>query len=123
MQLLLRALSSQQTTYIIHLFVQQIQFSRQPLNLRFGSPIHIEIQFAAQPVLSVLAILAHHDDRRLDRRQHGEKQVQQNKRVRIPSAAAPKYINQRVDRHQSQERNNKGPGPAKIRDRIGNPFA
>jgi len=38
------------------------------LGLRF--PVHREVELAPQPVLRVLAVLAHHDDRGLDRGEH-----------------------------------------------------
>jgi len=32
--------------------------------------IHAVVQFAAHPIFTILAILAHHNDRSLERRQH-----------------------------------------------------
>ena len=53
-----------------NLIVQRIQFPRQALDFRFRSPVHVVIQFAAQPVLRILPVLAHHNHWCLDRRQH-----------------------------------------------------
>jgi hypothetical protein len=48
-----------------------MQLARDRLDLRLGPPVHIEIQLATQTIFRVLAVLAHHDDRRLHRCQHG----------------------------------------------------
>ena len=76
----------QQILDVADLVGQQIEFVRQVLNLRLRAAVDVVVQFAAQPVLRVLPVLAHHDDRRLNRRQHREKQVQQDERIRIPGA-------------------------------------
>ena len=79
-----RAFPAEQIGEIVDSLIEQIQLSRQPLDLGFGAAIDVEIEFAAQAVFGVLAILAHHDDRRLDGGEHGEKQVEQDERVGIP---------------------------------------
>src|SRR5713226_6847820 len=54
---------------VAHLLPQQIQFARQPLDFGFGAAVDGIVQFTAHAVLHVLAVLAHHDDRRLDGRE------------------------------------------------------
>ena len=72
---------------VADLFSQQIQLAGQALNLGLGAAVDVVVEFAAQPVFGVLPVLAHHDDRRLDGGQHGEEQVEQNKRIGIPGLA------------------------------------
>src|SRR5262249_50561683 len=61
--------------------VQMILHARQPRgelsDLDFRFPVDGEVELAAEPVLRVLAVLAHHDDGRLDGGEHREEQVQQ----------------------------------------------
>jgi hypothetical protein len=73
---------------IVYFVIEQIKLARQTLDLRLCATIDFEIQFGAQSVFIVLAILAHHDDRRLKRGQYAEKQVEQDERIRIPCSAA-----------------------------------
>ncbi len=51
--------------------VKHIELARKPLNFRFGAAIDVVIELTAEPVFRVLTILAHHNDRRLNRGQHG----------------------------------------------------
>jgi hypothetical protein len=67
-----REFFAQQIFDVAYLVSQQIELAGQTLNIRRGTTVDLVIQFAAQAILGVLAILAHHDDRRLDRSQHGK---------------------------------------------------
>ncbi len=62
--------SPDQIFQVPYLFAKQIQLSCEALNFRLGATIDVEIEFAAESVLRVLAILTHHDDRRLNCGQH-----------------------------------------------------
>src|SRR4051812_2008795 len=42
---------------------QQIQLVSKPLNIAVSAAVDVEVEFAAQPVFFVLAVLAHHDYR------------------------------------------------------------
>src|SRR5580698_4131736 len=81
---------------VVHLFVQQAELARQSDDLRLRTSIDIEIQLPAQPVLGVLAILAHHDNGRLNGGQHGKEEVEQDKRIRIPGFLVQNHVNQCV---------------------------
>jgi hypothetical protein len=61
----------QQIPGVIELLIEQIQLSSQALDLGFCAAVDIKIQFTAKPILCVLAILTHHDDRSLKGRKHG----------------------------------------------------
>src|SRR6266567_7635939 len=69
---------------------QVIDFLVQMPNLQLGFQIHFVIVFRAQTIASLGAVLAHHDDRRLNRSQAGEDQVQQNEWIGIESAIQQK---------------------------------
>src|SRR5216684_172920 len=62
-------LPPQQILEVAHLIPEQIQFPPQPLNFCLGAAIHGIIQFTPHAIFPVLAVLAHHNDRRLNRRQ------------------------------------------------------
>src|SRR5206468_12903102 len=87
-----RQFFAQQIFDVVHLISQQIELAGQTLNIGRGATVDFIIQFAAQAVFGVLAILAHHDDRRLDGGEHGEEQVQQNEGIGIPSDLLENYV-------------------------------
>ena len=68
-------LSTQKIGEVIDSLVEEMHLSRKTLDLQFGASIDVEVEFAADPVFCVLAILTHHDDRSLDGSEHGEKEV------------------------------------------------
>src|SRR5260370_6819542 len=107
----LSRLSSQQILEVAHLIPEQVQLPRQTLNLGLRAAVHGEVQLAAHAILHVLPVLAHHDHWRLNRREQRQNQIQQNKRIRIPSRFAQPDIDRRVDAAQNDETNNKGPRP------------
>src|SRR5215471_15050623 len=69
---------------VAYLVDDEVEFARECLDFGFGAAVDIEVEFAAEAVLSVLAILAHHDDRRLEGGEHGEKEVEKDEGVGIP---------------------------------------
>ena len=79
---------AQHVIQVAKLVGHQVQLAGEVLDFRFGTAVHVEVQLAAQTVLLVLAILAHHDDRRLDGGQHRQEKIEQDKGVRIPRSAA-----------------------------------
>ena len=60
-----------------------IQLVMEMANFKLCFEIDLVIIPRTQSVFRLLAILAHHDDRRLERSQTGEQQVQQDERIRI----------------------------------------
>src|SRR5579875_3451045 len=80
--------AAQAVVKVVHFVGEEMQLARQPLDLGFGAAVHLEIQLGADAVLRVLSVLTHHDDRCLDGCQHGKKQVEQDKRIRVPSLSA-----------------------------------
>ena len=57
------------------------------LDFGFGAAVDVVVEFAAHAILRVLAVLAHHDDRRLNGGEHREKQIEQDERIGIPGRA------------------------------------
>src|SRR5882762_1450046 len=55
---------------VCNLVAEKIQFARQALDFGLGTAVHVKVEFAAQAVLRILAILAHHDHRSLNGREH-----------------------------------------------------
>src|SRR5205823_955193 len=92
------SLGRQLTTILgagVDLIGQGVDLRGQRLNLRLGAPIHLEIELATEPILRVLPVLAHHDDRRLKRREHREKQIQQDEWIGIPRGSAEREVDRR----------------------------
>src|SRR6266481_1237024 len=114
------SLPAHQVLNVVHLFPQQMELPRQPLNFRFGAPIHRVIQFAAHTILPVLPVLAHHDHRRLDRRQQRQNQVQQNKGIRVPGRSPQPHVDRCVDAAHNHETNNERPRPAELHHGVRN---
>src|SRR5882672_1960466 len=108
-----------QVLNVVHLFSKQMELPPQALNLGFGAAIDRVIQFAPHAVFPVLPVLAHHDHRRLDRRQQRQNKIQQDKRIRIPCCPPHAHVDRRVDAAQDEKTNNKGPRPAELHHGIG----
>src|SRR5258708_38328282 len=85
-------LAPQQILKVAHLIPEQVQLPPQPLNFCLGAAIHGVIQFAPHTVFPVLPVLAHHDHRRLNRRQQRQNQVQQDKWIRIPRRPSHAHV-------------------------------
>src|SRR6266852_3095083 len=108
---------------VAHLLRQQIQFARQALNFRFGAAVDGVVQFTAHAILHVLAVLAHHDDRRLDGREQRQDEIQQDKRIGVPGRPLQAYVDGRIGAAQDEKTNDEGPRPAElhhgVRDALG----
>src|SRR5579872_7561523 len=114
---------TQKIFHIVDFLAEQIQLSRETLDFGFRPAVHVEIEFTSQAVLHILSVLAHHDDGRLDGCEHGEKQVEQDERIRVPGGAAQQDIDGAVNDEDHAEDDDEGPGAAPPRHRIGDPFA
>src|SRR5262245_15089843 len=60
---------------------------------------------------------------RLQGRQHGEKQVEQDKRIRIPRGRTEPQVQCGVHRQHDAEGDDEAPRSAELRDGVGNPLA
>src|SRR5579864_5327206 len=99
----------QQIFHVPNLVAEHVHLIGQALDLGFGPAVHLEIQFAADAIFLVLTVLAHHDDRRLNGREHGEKQVEKNEWIRVPGAVAEPNVYGRIDDQNHEECGNKSP--------------
>src|SRR5665213_115405 len=78
---------------VIDLFMQVPDF-------QFGFQIDPKIVFRPQTIFRLLPLLAHHDDRRLDRRQTRQNEIEQNVRIRIEALLLER---QRVEGHPDEQ--------------------
>jgi len=106
----------------LNLFHQRIDLVMQPHDLQLGAQVDLIVETRRHAVFRRGAILAHHDDRRLHRRQGRQHQVQENERVwieRHPPARQHFRIEQHpAEQHQSEE-DDEAPRPANRGDAIG----
>src|SRR4029077_20253257 len=101
-----------------------IDFLVQMPNLQFGFQIDFVIVFRAQTITRLRAVLAHHDDRRLHRRQTGENEVEQNEWIRIKRVRhEDNAVDGNPDDQNCTERNEKFPSPSKLGNAIGESLA
>ena len=73
-------------------FEQDVEFLMKVADFQLGFEIHLVVIFRAQTVLRFHAVLAHHDDRRLDRGETGQNQIEQYIWIGIegaPQSGAP----------------------------------
>src|SRR5215475_387885 len=103
---------SQQVFDVGDFFVDVVELAGEALDFSFGAAVHLVVQFAAQAVARVLPILAHHDDGSLDRSQHGEKKIQENKWIGIPRAVAQEDVDRAVGEENSDKDDDEGPRAA-----------
>src|SRR5207302_1362490 len=68
---------------------QLVDLAVQLLDRELGLYVHPEILVGLQPVLRSLAVLAHHDDRRLQRGEAREQQVEEDVRIGIGRRLKP----------------------------------
>src|SRR5262245_58424353 len=71
-----------------------VEFDMQRGDFHFGLGVHVVVVLRVEAIAGGLAVLAHHDDRRLQRRKARQDEIQQNERVRIEPLVHP-----RVDQH------------------------
>src|SRR4029077_10118681 len=95
---------------------------RQALNLGLGAAVDVVIEFAAEAVLRILTVLTHHDHRRLDGGERGEKQIEQDEGIGIPGGPAQSYVDGSVNDQDKAKRRDEGPRSAKashgVRDAL-----
>src|SRR5262249_20843935 len=72
---------------VVQPILEAIQAGRELDDLALRLAVDREVELAAQAILRILSVLAHHDDRRLNGGQHGQHQVEQDERIRIPPPA------------------------------------
>ena len=71
---------------------ERIQLLGDTLDFSMGAAVDIKIKLAAQSVLFVLPVLAHHDDGGLDSCDHGKEEVEKNVGIRVPTPHAQQQI-------------------------------
>ncbi len=86
-------------------------------NFRFQ--VDFVIVFRTAAVFFLLAVLAHHDQRRLDCRHTGKHKVEQDKGVRVKRIGSHNNIDSHPEQQHADEGKNERPAPRKPRDFIG----
>ena len=108
---------------VVELVVKKVDFAGKGLDFGFGAAVDFEVEFGAQAVAGVLAVLAHHDDRGLDGGEHREKEIEQNEGVRVPGAPFEQDVDGGIDGQDNGEGDDEGPRAAKGCDAVGDAFA
>src|SRR5262250_1075736 len=104
---------------VVQPILEAIEAGRELDDLALRFPVHREVELAAQAVLRILSVLAHHDDRRLHGSQHGQHQVEQNERIGIPRPTREHQIHPHPRHEDHTEGDDEGPGAAEARDTVG----
>ena len=108
---------------VSELIVQHIQLVRDVLNFSLRAAINLVVQLAANAIFQVLPILAHHDDRRLNRGQHRQEQIQQDEWIRIPSGSSQDDVGGDIrDEHRKAD-NDERPRAAEVSHGVGDAVA
>src|SRR5437762_5206272 len=101
-----------------------IDFLVQMPNLQLSFQIDLVIVLRSQPITRLRAVLAHHDDRRLDGGQTGENQVEQNKRISIKRSGSEQHgVRTDPDEDKSAKCNEKFPTAAELGNAVGESLA
>jgi len=101
-----------------------IEFLVQMPDLQLSFQIDLVIVLRSQPITRLRAVLAHHDDRRLDGGQTGENQVEQNKRIRIKRSGSEQHsVRTDPDEDKSAKCNEKFPTAAELGNAVGESLA
>src|SRR5437879_8287517 len=101
-----------------------IEFLVQMPDLQLSFQIDLVIVLRSQPITRLRAVLAHHDDWRLDGGQTGENQVEQNKRIRIKRSGSEQHgVRTDPDEDKSAKCNEKFPTAAELGNAVGESLA
>src|SRR4029079_8346558 len=99
-------------------------FFVQVSDLKLGFQIDYVIVLCPQPVARLGAVLAHHDDRRLDSSQAGENQIEENEWIGIECMRHKQdAVDGDPDEEDRAKCDEKFPTAAKLSDVIGEPLA
>jgi len=101
----------------------EVEFAGESLDLGFGAAVDVEVEFAAEAVLGVLTVLAHHDDRCLESGEHGEEEVEQDEGIRIPGVRMSEDVDAGVDDERYEKGDDELPGTPEACDTIGDAVA
>ena len=86
---------------------QGVDLVDHPHDLQLGPQVHRIVVLGGQPILRRLAVLAHHDHRRLDRRQGREQQVQEDEGIGVEGQV--QGLERQVQRHPLERRRREVP--------------
>ena len=96
-----------------------VDFFVQMPDLKLGFQIDFVIVFRAQTISRLGSVLAHHDDRRLDRGETGENQIEKDERIRIERSGSEQHgVRTDPDEDDSAKCNEEFPTAAKLGDAV-----
>ena len=103
---------------------QVVDFFVQVPDLQFGFQVHFVIVLRLQAVAGLGAVLAHHDDGRLQRGDAGEDQVKEDEGIGVETAISERdHIERDPAEQDDPENDDKTPTAAKLGDAIREAFA
>jgi hypothetical protein len=108
---------------LVELFDELVHALGQGLDFGFGADVDLVVEFAADAVFGVLAVLAHHDDGGLDAGEHGEEEIEQDEGVGIPGAVLEGDVDPGVGDEDEAEEDDEGPGAAEAGYGVGEALA
>src|SRR4030095_11936767 len=89
-------------------------------DLKCRFQVHFIIVFRPQTVACLSAVLAHHDDRRLDRGETGENQIEKDERIRIERSGSEQHcIRTDPNEDNSAKCNEEFPTATELSDAVG----
>src|SRR2546430_1417644 len=98
---------------VVLLAQQMVDFFVQVTDFQLRFQVHFVIVFSAQAVSRLGPILAHHDDRRLDRGQTGKNEIEKNEWIWIESAVQQENgVQDNPAEEDTDEENDKSPASA-----------
>jgi alditol oxidase len=112
---------AEEFVYVVQFVVEGFQVAAQGLDFGLGADVYVEVEFAAEAVFFVLAVLAHHDDGGLDGGEHGEEEIEQDEGVGVPGVSAGEDQDDAEDdigAHGAEEEEDEGPGAAEAGDVV-----
>ena len=103
---------------------QMIELLVQVPDLEFCLQVDAIVVLRTQPVFCFLPILAHHDDRGLDRSKARKHQIQQDERIWVEDRPVRRpYIEGHPRKQDKEEPENEIPTAPEIRNKVGNTLA
>ena len=101
-----------------------VDFLVQREDFEFSLEIDLIVLGCFEAIPFGLAVLGHHDDRRLDGGDHGEDEVEEDERVGI-EGAGEEYdgVDDAPEDQEQQEADDEGPGASNTGDAVGEAFA
>ena len=100
-----------------------VDFVVKILDHDLGLQINLVVVLGAAAILFLLTVLAHHDERRLNGRDAGQHQIQQDERIRVERTGGQQGIYDHPQHQPTGKREDERPAAREFRDRVRRPLA